>query len=440
MKKVIYSMIALATMTFALSSCEDVPAPYDDPNNNTNSDTIKVEPTGAGTVENPFNVAAANNYIKNSGDATAEVYVKGVISEISSVDPTYGNATYYISDNGSNTSKLEVYRGYYLGGKKFSSEDQISEGDTVVICGKLVNYNGTYEFTTGNYIYSLNGKTGSQESGGENTPSGEGTLTSPYNVAKAQSIISAGTNTNDSVYISGIVSKIQEISTQFGNATYYISDDGKTTGQLEVYRGYGLDGVKFTSDNDLKVGDKVIIKGVLTKYNSTPEVKTGSIIVSLNGKSSGGTTGGDTPSNGTINASGTTVTITNSAVTAGSTTVTIDLNTLNYANAESVSTVTLSDGSTIVFSANGENNGPKFYSATKGVRVYSNNTITFNGKSDIASIVLTCDTYKGTDYVGNPTATINFKGSTAVYTNYTSDINKSNVQLRVKTITITYAK
>lgn len=440
MKKVIYSMIALATMTFALSSCEDVPAPYDDPNNNTNSDTIKVEPTGAGTVENPFNVAAANNYIKNSGDATAEVYVKGVISEISSVDPTYGNATYYISDNGSNTSKLEVYRGYYLGGKKFSSEDQISEGDTVVICGKLINYNGTYEFTTGNYIYSLNGKTGSQESGGENTPSGEGTLTSPYNVAKAQSIISAGTNTNDSVYISGIVSKIQEISTQFGNATYYISDDGKTTGQLEVYRGYGLDGVKFTSDNDLKVGDKVIIKGVLTKYNSTPEVKTGSIIVSLNGKSSGGTTGGDTPSNGTINASGTTVTITNSAVTAGSTTATIDLNTLNYANAESVSTVTLSDGSTIVFSANGENNGPKFYSATKGVRVYSNNTITFNGKSDIASIVLTCDTYKGTDYVGNPTATINFKGSTAVYTNYTSDINKNNVQLRVKTITITYAK
>ena len=37
MKKLFYSMLAIATMAFALSSCEDVPAPYDDPNANHNS-------------------------------------------------------------------------------------------------------------------------------------------------------------------------------------------------------------------------------------------------------------------------------------------------------------------------------------------------------------------------------------------------------------------
>jgi hypothetical protein len=76
---------------------------------------------------------------------------------------------------------------------------------------------------------------------------------------------------------------------------------------------------------------------------------------------------------------------------------------------------------------------------TKGVRAYKNNTITVNGKKAIAKVVFTCDSYNGTDYVGNATATVTFSGNNATYKNLFTE-STSGVQLRVQTITITYAK
>lgn len=119
-------------------------------------------------------------------------------------------------------------------------------------------------------------------------PAGEGTLASPYNVAKALAIIKAGTYTTDEVYVSGIISQIDDIDTgNYGNSTYYISDDGKTSTQLEVYRGLSVNGEKFKSADEIKVGDKVVVLGKLTLYKETPEFAQGSKIVSLNGN--GGT-------------------------------------------------------------------------------------------------------------------------------------------------------
>ncbi|MBQ4460892.1 MAG: carbohydrate binding domain-containing protein [Bacteroidaceae bacterium] len=115
-------------------------------------------------------------------------------------------------------------------------------------------------------------------------PTGEGTLASPYNVAKALAIIKAGTYTTDEVYVSGIISQIDDIDTgNYGNSTYYISDDGKTSTQLEVYRGLSVNGEKFKSADEIKVGDKVVVLGKLTLYKETPEFAQGSKIVSLNG-------------------------------------------------------------------------------------------------------------------------------------------------------------
>ena len=123
---------------------------------------------------------------------------------------------------------------------------------------------------------------------------GEGTKDSPYDVVRALAIIEAGSMTSDNVYIKGKISEISEIDTSYGNATYYISNDGTTSEQLQVYRGYYLNGAKFTSTDALKVGDEVVILGKLIKYNTTPEVAQGSSIISLNGEG-GGNTGGDTP-------------------------------------------------------------------------------------------------------------------------------------------------
>ncbi len=117
-----------------------------------------LEGSGHGTAEDPFNVARALALVSSGNhDSGAEVYVKGIISQVNEVSTQYGNATYFISDDGKTDSQLEIYRGYYINGEKFSDEtkDQIKEGKKVVIAGKLTLYGETIEFTTGSKIISI---------------------------------------------------------------------------------------------------------------------------------------------------------------------------------------------------------------------------------------------------------------------------------------------
>lgn len=291
MKKFIYSLFVLAIAAMTFSSCEDVPAPYNLPQEiiDGGDGETTADPMGTGTETDPYNVAAANQVgaTLSAGESTETVYIRGIVSRIDEIDPSFGNATYCISDDGTPNNQFLVYRGYSLGGEKFTSVDELKVGDEVIVKGTITNYNGTIELNQRNEIYSLNGVI----AGGE-TGEGEGTLESPYNVAKALSLISSGANDPDAeVYIKGKVSAIEEISTDFGNATYSISDDGTTTTQLEVYRGYYLNGAKFTSEDQLKIGDEVVILGKLTKFYDNLQVDTGSSIVSINGQ--GGVVAGD---------------------------------------------------------------------------------------------------------------------------------------------------
>ena len=91
-----------------------------------------------------------------STKSPANVCVKGIISEITEVNTQYGNATYYISDDGTTDQQLLVYRGYGVDGAKFEAEDALAVGDHVIVCGQIVNFKGeTLEFTTGSSILSL---------------------------------------------------------------------------------------------------------------------------------------------------------------------------------------------------------------------------------------------------------------------------------------------
>ena len=83
------------------------------------------------------------------------------------------------------------------------------------------------------------------------------------------------------VIAKGIVSQINEISIANGNATYFISDDGTTTGQYEVYRGKNVGNVAFTNANDIKVGDVVVVYGDVTTYKGTKEFKQNNYLLSL---------------------------------------------------------------------------------------------------------------------------------------------------------------
>ena len=83
-------------------------------------------------------------------------------------------------------------------------------------------------------------------------------------------------------YVKGIVCKIDEISTSYGNATFYLSDDGTFSGSyeadgsgdgnwFEVYRAYWLNNGKFTTGNEFAIGDEITIFGELTSYKGIPE-------------------------------------------------------------------------------------------------------------------------------------------------------------------------
>ena len=245
------------------------------------------EPTGDGTLENPFNSVAANLYATSLGadvESDKEIYVKGkIVSVVEEFGTQYGNATFYISDNGASTDQFYVYRTLYLGNKKYTGGDNIKAGDEVVICGKVVNYMGNTPETVTNksYIYSLNGKTA--EGGTPDTPAdgatGDGTQANPYNSIAANKVASAlsDTETTDVVYIKGKVATIREqYGTQYGNATFTISDDGTTTGEFLVFRALYLNNVKYTEGEVLHVGDEVVVCGKLCNYmGNTPETVTG---------------------------------------------------------------------------------------------------------------------------------------------------------------------
>lgn len=484
-------MAAMAAFTF--SSCEDVPEPYTQP---TKPDAPSAgEPKGTGTAADPFNIAGIIKYIEDGGSADQEVYTKGKVVSVKagSFDATYGSLKYYISDDGTTNNQFYVYNGYAGPNRtKFSGEDALKPGDEVVICGKAKNYSGTNEYDTGNYLVSLNGKptsgsttpdtpadgyineTFSKSFGSFTAKTIKGTawVIDSYGYAKATGYDNASKITTPSE--SYIVSKAIDLSAsksatlEFSYILRYVTKNGTAvegvknqvlitdnyTGDPATTKWTDITGtMKEGTDwatwetykhdlSDFKGKKNVVIAlhYACAASSGTWEVKNLSVK-----EATGGTP--DTPSKPDtpatkdgITIDGTTVTLSNAAATTTGASVELDLNAAGLVNEAAVETVKFSDGSTVNFDANGQQNGPKFYTKTKGVRVYANNKLIFKGIKKIKQIVMTCDSCNGTNYVGNATATIEFSGTTATYTNLFTETTGGGVQLRVKTIKIVYAE
>ena len=528
MKKIFKTMLAVAIAAFTFTSCEDVPEPYELPGSGTETPEVPStgEAVGDGTLENPFNSVAANNYVASlpaGAESDKDIYIKGkVVSVKEQFSTQFGNATFYISDDGTSKGQFYVFRTLYLGNKKYTDGDNIKVGDEVIICGKVTNYMGNTPETVTNksYIYSLNGKTAD---GGSDTPTtgeakGNDTLDNPYNSIAANKLASslADGAESEAVYIKGKIASIkEEFSTQFGNATFYISDDGTDNGTFYVFRTLYLGNQKYSGGENIKVGDEVIIYGKVCNYmGNTPEtVQNGSYLYSLNGKTAEG--GSDTPTDGakgdgtlenpynsiaansvasalkdgeqsdvvyikgkvatireqygtqygnatfTISDDGTTngeflvfralylnnvkytegevlhvgddvvvcgklcnymgntpETVTGEAYLysltcnggteepenpgggddADGKSITLVPSEMGYENAAEMTTITLSDGTTITFDGGGNQNTPKYYNTGKGIRMYPKNSMKVSSSKKIASIVMTCDVYNGTTY------------------------------------------
>ena len=154
---------------------------------------------------------------------------------------------------------------------------------TLGIPGKAnitAEFEGNDEYEAAKVTYELTVKAASTVDL-KNTPE------TAYTVAKALELIAAGEGLDAKVYVKGQITSIKEVSASFGNATYDISDDATAANKLTVFRGYFYDNKHFTSNDQIKVGDVVVVYGKLVNYNNkTPQV-TYSSIYSLNGVVSG---------------------------------------------------------------------------------------------------------------------------------------------------------
>ena len=173
---------------------------------------------------------------------------------------------------------------------KYSSDDpdvaaiDATTGEiTLGIAGKTnitAEFEGNDEYEAAKVSYELTVKAASTVNI-KNTPE------TAYTVAKALELINAGEGLDAKVYVKGQITSIKEVSASFGNATYDISDDATAANKLTVYRGYFYDNKHFTSNDQIKVGNVVVVYGKLVNYkNNTPQV-TNSSIYSLNGVVSG---------------------------------------------------------------------------------------------------------------------------------------------------------
>ena len=310
MKKLIYSMLTLLSVTFALTvtSCggdDGVPEPG----------------PALGSKNNPYNVVEAINAVKGLTwtsntvyDQTGEVYVKGKISRIVehgtfTDSGVFSNATFYISYNGGEYNELYCYRVHYLGNFAFvPGQTDIKVGDEVIICGKLMNYQNNTPETVANeaWLYMLNGATDGGP-GTDPTPSGvsgNGTKEDPYNPLGAVNAVKGLTWTSNTVYestgnvyVKGKISKIHSNGTftgggTFGNASFNISEDGTEKDEFMCYRLLYFGNKKYEEgQTDIKVGDEVVICGKLMNYKgNTPEtVANEAWLYMLNGATDGGT-------------------------------------------------------------------------------------------------------------------------------------------------------
>ena len=209
-----------------------------------------------------------------------------------------GSGAYYtIADNAKNWITYEGVS--YKGGTKTIFEQ--NPADTAIYKFNIAA-NANDKRTGAITFTSASGKSSSQvdytvtQKGVAFPPTGNGTEANPFNVTAAINAAQAGMT---GAYVKGIICKAPEsVDTRYGSCTYFISADGKTTSdQLQVYSGLFLQKEQFTSADQLKVGDEVIVVGDLKMYKGAAEIDKNNWIVSLNGKTS---VGGEAPA-GTVN-------------------------------------------------------------------------------------------------------------------------------------------
>ncbi len=300
MKKIIYSLFVLAMAAFTFSSCEDVPAPYDMP---TKPETPEL--TTDGTEANPYTVADAkiaatgtNVFVKAFivGYVPDKALNEAIFGDAASAEKAPTNILIAASADETNVTNCMPIQ-LPAGAIRTALNLKDNPGNLkqeVILCGNIENYFGATGLKSVAYAKIGAKEFGTKPGGSTTTPdtpsTGKGSASDPYTVAEAIAAIKAGAPTYE-VYLTGIISEVDFYNDQYKSLSYYISDNGKSK-DIQVYSGKGLNGADFTSKDDLKVGQKVTIKGIIKAFNKNGtdimEVDKNSTIIKIEGEGTGG--------------------------------------------------------------------------------------------------------------------------------------------------------
>ena len=106
------------------------------------------------TIETAYTADEARSLIDANKDLATPVYVKGKISRIDGYSDSKRAITYWISEDGTELSKFQIYLGKNINSAEFNSVNDIVLSADVVVFGKLKKYNAYYELDKGNYLVS----------------------------------------------------------------------------------------------------------------------------------------------------------------------------------------------------------------------------------------------------------------------------------------------
>ena len=289
MKKIIYSMMALAMTTTVFTSCEDVPAPYSVTFDDSNVTPTPQPTTDLNTETTAWTVAEAVQKIQAGQTSNGEAYVKGVISAVTFYDANHKSITYYLSDNGTDKT-LQVFSGKGVDGADFAAKTDLQVGQTVVVKGKLKSFTNKQgqtimEIDRSSKIITINNSV---------TPTPQPTAdlnteTTAWTVTEAVQKIQANQTATGEAYVKGVISEVVSYNENYKSITYYISDNG-TDKTLQVFSGKGLNGADFAAKTDLQAGQTVVVKGNLKAFTNKQgkvimEIDKNNKIVSISGAS-----------------------------------------------------------------------------------------------------------------------------------------------------------
>ena len=231
----------------------------------------EIDPSSIDYQDGEMSVSSlvAVDEIKNlaSGSTTTTEYtVRGVVSDVVSVDLSYGNANFYISDG---TEEFYCFQTFNVDGAKFVSGEQIKKGDIVTVKGTITNYSGTKEFKKASLVRT------------SNTFDPSTVTIETITIAKALEIgaaLGVGEATDGQYKITNCtVAELTEASTKFGNITMNIKDDSSDQTFI-CYRVKYVDNASYTeNDPAIEVGDAVTVIGQIKNFSGTIELVSGYI-------------------------------------------------------------------------------------------------------------------------------------------------------------------